>query len=136
MERRTITDTGCWEYDGSRTKAGYGQIRIGGRNGKTRCVHVVAYELLVGEIPEGLVLDHRVCDNPPCFNPEHLLPCTHRENILRGTGASARNAAKVECSKGHLLSGGNLYVRPGTSWRGCRQCRRDAMRRYYERQGR
>ncbi len=45
--------------------------------------HRVAYQLMIGQIGQGLVLDH-LCKNRRCCNPEHLEPVTIRENTLRG----------------------------------------------------
>lgn len=68
---------GCWPWMGNRTRFGHGQVNIGKRNQFT---HRVAYELVYGQIPEGLVISHR-CNNPPCCNPTHLDAVTHSENI-------------------------------------------------------
>lgn len=84
--RRTLT--GCWEWQGNVDSHGYGQtLYLGRRIG----AHRFAYLLLVGEIPAGLVLDHR-CRNRLCVNPDHLEPTTNRENVLRGEGITARKA--------------------------------------------
>jgi hypothetical protein len=45
--------------------------------------HRVVYVLLVGEIPEGLILDHK-CRVRWCCNPEHLEPVTVQVNTIRG----------------------------------------------------
>lgn len=59
----------CWEWQGSRTAAGYGQLRAGGTN---RYAHRFAWSRATGKtIPPGAVIMH-TCDNPPCCNPEHL----------------------------------------------------------------
>jgi len=80
--------SGCWGWTGAKTKAenGYGQFRGGegqGRRRKRVVAHRFAYELAVGPVPHGLVLDH-VCRNRLCVNPDHLEPVTMRENTARG----------------------------------------------------
>lgn len=69
----------CWEWQGARSSLGYGQMAI---DGSMKYVHRIVWELLVGEIPEGLEPDH-LCTNPPCCNPDHLELVTHAENIRR-----------------------------------------------------
>jgi hypothetical protein len=67
---------GCLEWQRNRDKDGYGRIHFDGRYQK---VHRVAYQLLVGPIPEGMLVCHR-CDNPPCINPNHLWLGTQLDN--------------------------------------------------------
>lgn len=74
----------CWEWTGYvAPKTGYGQFG-GHESGQTRLVHRIAYEYLIGPIPNGLWLDH-LCKNRRCLNAlSHLEPVTPRENIERG----------------------------------------------------
>jgi hypothetical protein len=121
VERRG--DDECWQWVGSLAGHGYGTLQRLHRPGRpTVMAHRMAYELLVGPIPDGLQIDH-LCRNRGCVNPRHLEVVTQQENIRRGVGASARNARKTHCPQGHPLSGDNLYVSPA-GWRQCRICRR------------
>lgn len=117
-----LDSNGCWIWRLRLDKDGYGQISV---QNKTRRAHRVAYEALVGEIPEGLELDH-LCRVRSCVNPEHLEPVTSKENTLRGESFSAVNARKTHCSKGHELAGDNLEIRG--KQRSCRECRRKEAR--------
>ncbi len=99
---RVNSETGCWDWTATTTRknnASYGQIWL---DGKHVAAHRFAYERFVGTIPTGLVIDH-LCETALCVNPAHLRATTHRVNILRGTGATARNARKTHCVRGHPL---------------------------------
>jgi hypothetical protein len=72
-------ESGCWLWtrgtnNGSR---GYGVTRF---RGKKCYAHRLAYELMVGPIPDGLFVCHH-CDVPTCCNPRHLFLGTNKENI-------------------------------------------------------
>jgi len=76
----TYIDNSCWLWQGIINEAGYGKLKVSKRWVKA---HRYSYELFVGDIPEGLTLDH-LCRNRSCVNPGHLEPVTLRENVLRG----------------------------------------------------
>ena len=117
----------CWIWRGGNNGNGYGRIWSAGR---MVYVHRLSYELLIGEIPEGLCIDH-LCRNPLCVNPLHLEAVTHRENILRGTSPNAKAARKTHCKRGHKFTPENTARPQGT--RRCRECDRQRSRRYYQR---
>ncbi len=113
----------CWPWTGAKDHWGYGKIKTGeGRAQKV--AHRVAYELLVGPIPDGLTLDH-LCRNTSCVNPEHLEPVTSVENTMRGDCIPARNARKEFCKHGHPFDEANTYWerRGVNAKRHCRACR-------------
>ena len=75
-----LIDGECWENDYASPRQGYKRI---GRAGERRryFIHRIAWEAHNAEpIPEGMVVLH-TCDNPGCFNPEHLRIGTQAENI-------------------------------------------------------
>jgi hypothetical protein len=113
----------CWEWTANRHSQGYGKFNL---QGKTVMAHRVAWELLVGPIPEGLTIDH-LCRNEPCVNPDHLEPVTMQANLLRGSNFVAQNARKTECLLGHPLVGDNVFV-AGRNARFCRTCHRRRSR--------
>lgn len=111
----------CWPWTSARIDAGYAAFTL---NGRTQYAHRLAYEDLVGPIPEGLMLDHVKawgCKMRHCVNPLHLEPVTNRENVLRGNARynGENNRSKTHCPKGHEYNLENTYVTP----KGFRQCR-------------
>lgn len=117
---------GCWLWQ-SATRYGYGVFSLGRRSGKRIMAHRYSYLTLVGEIPNGLQLDH-LCRVRNCVNPAHLEPVTPKENVLRGEGPSALQSRRMDCIHGHPLSGDNLYITPKGKRR-CKTCRSEAMKR-------
>lgn len=116
LARVQKTET-CWLWMGPRTRLG-GRAGTGGY-GKwgNGMAHRVAYEALVGPIPEGLQLDH-LCEVTNCVNPAHLEPVTGLENLRRW---QERNPY---CKRGHLLAGDNLRITNSArgQHRRCREC--------------
>lgn len=74
-----VDDAGCWVWQRSTWRNGYGRLK---RDGKWVQAYRVYYERHVGPIPKGLTLDH-LCRNRLCVNPTHLEPVTREENLLR-----------------------------------------------------
>lgn len=118
-------NTGCWLWIAGRSKSGYGTFKFGKR---TQRAHRVSYIALIGEVPDGLELDHvraRGCLGKECVNPGHLEPVTHRENMLRGKGFASDHANRTHCKRGHAFDSSNtkLYkAKSGSTLRLCRAC--------------
>lgn len=104
-----VDDSGeCWLWTGGKA-TGYGRVYW---NGKQDGAHRVAYELLIGPIPDDAELDH-LCRNSPCVNPAHLEPVTHTGNMERAPGWTGN---RTHCPKGHKRTRGQP----------CRECNREA----------
>ena len=102
----------CWEWTGALDGRGYGQTYIPGLY-QPRRAHRVVYELLVGPIPDGLVIDH-LCRNPSCVNPDHVEPVTQGTNIRRAL-------FRPMCKNGHRFD--PAWPLAANGRRRCRTCR-------------
>lgn len=91
MESQTDRSGDCWEWLGARIAAGYGCLNVGGRSVRA---HRVAYELAIGPIPEGAVIDHK-CHNPGCVRPQHLQAVSQKENNENRGVLNANNRSGV-----------------------------------------
>lgn len=79
----------CWPWMAAKQKSGHGHL---GFEGKTLGAHRVAWELINGPLQPGQLVRHKVCDNPPCCNPAHLLAGTPLDNTHDAI-EKGRNAA-------------------------------------------
>jgi hypothetical protein len=66
----------CWEYQGKLNQYGYGYFCSNGRQFK---MHRVSFKYFKGKILKNLFICHS-CNNPKCFNPEHLYAGTRINN--------------------------------------------------------
>lgn len=113
----------CWIWTAARISSGYGCFYLDG----SKLAHRVSYELCVGQIPDGLVIDH-LCRNKLCVNPAHLEAVTQRTNVARGTLSSSvsaankrRGATVTHCPRGHEYTPENTKISV-KGWRSCRTC--------------
>jgi hypothetical protein len=98
--------TGCWNWTGSKDQHGYGHA---GYKGRVELSHRLMYACLISPIPRGRakgipVLDHVVCDNTSCCNPDHVQLVMNEVNIARSEAASTINRRKTHCIHGHEFS--------------------------------
>jgi hypothetical protein len=109
----------CWMWTAASAGKGYGKYSVSS-NGKTwyPLAHRHSYEILVGSIPDGMVLDH-LCRNRKCVNPDHLEAVTQKQNVQRGMSGGM----KTHCAEAHEFVGDNTsHTKDG--WRICLDCRR------------
>lgn len=121
----------CWHWlstTGGQPGRTYGTISVAGG---MWYAHRVAWELLVGPIPEDMTIDH-LCRNRYCVNPDHMELVTRAENVRRGETAAVRRNRNRICKKGHPIIGENVYVtNAAKGWARCRTCFRAALRARY-----
>lgn len=114
-----VVPTGfCWEWTGYRLDSGYGRMSFAGR---MQVAHRIAYQILVGEIPNGLQLDH-LCRNRGCVNPDHLEPVTAQENMRRGFSPTSVTVRDGVCKRGHSME--DAYITTSAKGRPVRRCRK------------
>lgn len=78
LSKRNITEKGCWEWPGkSLTIGGYGRRKV---DAIEHPVHRISAAIFLGfDIWSDLFVCHK-CDNPPCYNPDHLFIGTSQDN--------------------------------------------------------
>ncbi len=139
FEKAIAGPFGCAIWTGERAGSGYGVLYVAGRR---TMVHRVAYEAMVGPIPDGMLIDHAChnrdlsclggwqCLHRRCLNPFHLEPVTSQENTLRShLTLAGKNARKTHCYQGHEFTPENTrFLASGR--RACRVCGLDLQRKY------
>jgi hypothetical protein len=122
------TDT-CWLWTRSiNIQTGYGQFS---HHSRLVSAHRYSYELVKGEIPKGLELDH-LCRIRHCVNPSHLEAVTRSVNMLRAMPYRKIKELSTHCPHGHPFDETNtLYKKTRNrtvggeqyTYRVCRKCR-------------
>lgn len=125
---------GCWLWLASVQPNGYARSPVP----PDWNAHRVAYRALVGDIPDGMQIDH-LCRVRHCCNPAHLELVTPAENTRRGlspaqivANSRARAARRTHCPQGHPYAGKNLHINRAGK-RVCRACHNAASRRSAQR---
>ena len=81
----------CLEWMGHRNANGYGRLTF---DKALILAHRLSYQLEVGPIPDGLMIDH-ICHNPACVKPAHLRLATSKQNQENHSGAYANSSTGI-----------------------------------------
>lgn len=81
-------EEGCLVWEGSQNTKGYGKMYF---RGGQWYAHRVAWTVMKGEIPPGMVVNHK-CWNILCVNVDHLEVVTNQENLRYRTGPNKGNS--------------------------------------------
>lgn len=93
-----MSNKGCWEWQRSTDKRGYGLIKHRFLGPDWMYTHRAMWYCERGPIPHNMILLHS-CDNPKCCNPAHLRLGTHKENtqdmLIKGRQKSKLTSDQV-----------------------------------------
>lgn len=111
----------CWEWLGCRTAQGYG-LRQSKVHNKTVLVHRDYYEAVHNCVLGSKDIIMHTCDNPGCFNPDHLVKGTYSDNLKDAYDKGRfknQHQKKTHCIRGHLLP-----LEKSGKQRRCKECRK------------
>jgi len=107
LRNQRYEKNGCWIWTKNTNSGGYGLVIY---QGKYHLVHRLSYSMLIGNIPNDMVIRH-ICDNPACYNPEHLMIGTHSDNRKDHTKRNPINSRKSSVVKKPAgIWGDDLYL--------------------------
>ncbi len=116
-----VSPSGCWLWQGTKNKDGYGKIWVQETKSQSTA-HRVSMMLFRDEIPTGKMVCH-TCDIPSCVNPLHLYIGNGYTNQQDAVSRKRhRESRKTHCAKGHEYTEKNTYLWNNT--RHCISCRK------------
>lgn len=132
MLRTTITEGGCWLWQGSKSTEGYGQTTY---RSKAVQIHRRMYLISRNVTLTSKQLVCHSCDVRLCHNPEHLWIGSKADNSLDMVlKRRMPEQSRTHCPKGHEYNAENTNYKKAKSGRlarECRECQRAKAREYW-----
>jgi hypothetical protein len=107
LDQRRIDENGCWIWTGTvlnGERGGYGLIRVDGHHVR---VHRLAAHLWRGFDLKSSAMIRHACDQPLCFNPDHLTPgeaaANSRDMVERGRSLGGAKNPRALLSQKHVI---------------------------------
>lgn len=120
LAKREVTVEGCWLWTGTCNGSGR---PVTWYDGKSWYVSRLIKYLMEPKDFKWLAFYCHTCNNPRCFNPEHLYRGNSSSNMIDAVQAGThRNTSKTYCPKGHEYNEDNTLVSKGQRF--CRECDR------------
>lgn len=124
LSKVKIEQSGCWTWQASKMKTGYGKFST---NNGWLLAHRVSFSIFNNVEFDNLLIDH-MCRNRSCVNPDHLRAVTFKQNTTENsTSVAAVNKIKTHCLRGHKYDEQNTVIRK--NGRECRACSNSNARR-------
>lgn len=118
MDMISIGETSeCWE---NTARKDYPYIQC---NNSMLTLHRLVCALMWGPIHPKLDV-HHTCDNPKCLNPFHLVPVTHRRNLLDAAAKGKMGAKNVNpgCLRHNAKLSDNSVIEIRKAWLSGQSC--------------
>lgn len=124
IKNYTISQSGCYEYNGFRNKDGYAFYTIHVPETLGCLLSRVVLAKKLNKTYEDLNKALHKCDNPACINEDHLFEGSQSDN-MKDSSAKNRHYKQqfLECPQGHEYNEENTYWYNNT--RRCKICQRD-----------
>ena len=118
--------TGCWNWTGAKHYKGYGLVRY---NEKTCKVHRLAASVFLNlDLEDRKCQVMHKCENPSCFNPDHL----ELGNNSKNQATRYAKGHRTECTKGHGPEFYKFYMDGGQLHHYCTLCHKESSQRKAE----
>lgn len=127
IEKLSMGDNGCWNWQGNLDRDGYGGFYY---EGKKIPAHRFSYNVC-NFIPLTSIQDtHHNCENRRCMNPYHLRAVGRREHVsLTPKNLAYRSVKFNTCINGHAFTIDTTYISP-KGHKYCRICNLTAVTSY------